>query len=227
MKLIGSNSRPDGMRTGFVSGNTAWQIALDHLNIWDVTATPEYIGQIPFDGWAALSNYAQGQSAWITDSLDNFSYFDLSHPHSPRQLSSVTTSDGFAPMDIAKAGNELTLLEWGWGYGLNVSSGSNFTSFKKLDIPFTRAMASRVFEEITTSGTRGYMMSRGSGLVIAGLSDPLHPRELGQFPAEYFSRVAINGDYAYIGKSTNGGEIIAIDAKIPKAPQFVTSAMVD
>ncbi|HEY0179748.1 MAG TPA: hypothetical protein VGC30_08960, partial [Dokdonella sp.] len=63
-----------------------------------------------------------------------------------------------------------------------------------------------------------YLTAWGYGLIVADLSDPLHPAETGRLPYAYASAAAASGGFVYLGTATNGGIVQVVDVSDPAHP---------
>ncbi len=75
------------------------------------------------------------------------------------------------------------------------------------------------FEDVVVAGNVAYVADWSFGLRIFDVSDPAAPTVLAAMPtAGYPSSVALNGEFLYLGESTNGGMLRVIDVSDPTQP---------
>ncbi|HEX6832022.1 MAG TPA: hypothetical protein VF132_00700, partial [Rudaea sp.] len=70
-------------------------------------------------------------------------------------------------------------------------------------------------------GGRAYLASWGFGVIIADLSDPAHPSELGRFEFPFVGTIQARGNRVYAGSGTNGGIFAILDVSDPADPQLL------
>lgn len=79
-------------------------------------------------------------------------------------------------------------------------------------------------EAVAIQGSLAYLADWGSGLHVIDISDPSAPESIG-FVATggYASSVAVSGNYAYVGESTDGGSLRIVDVSDATKPSVVGS----
>jgi hypothetical protein len=98
--------------------------------------------------------------------------------------------------------------------GLRVA-GPGLASVGRLDPPIFQG----AFEDVAVEGNLGLLAAWGSGLLTVDLTDPAAPSQLGLLPFPFATAVAVQGSFAYLVSSTNGGVFAVVDLTDPANPQ--------
>jgi len=91
------------------------------------------------------------------------------------------------------------------GYGLGVLDSTTLAAQARYDADLPADLAARDMEDISVDGGRAYLAAWGYGVLIADLTDPLHPTELGRFEFPFASAIEAHGNRVYVASTTNGG----------------------
>ena len=215
--LLGSIDTPPAT-DGFLSGDHAYSLGFAGIDIWDIAdpSAPVAAGHsnIPTLGASSVTPLADG--ALVLTSTDRFLRLDVSAPTAPALVSETAPDGGVVTTDVALVEGKAVLLAE--NYGLGIADARTLTPLARFDASLPEQLNRRDFEQFAVDGGRAYLVAWGYGLVIADLTDPLHPVELGKIEYDYPSAVAASGDYAYIGTVTNGGVVQVVDVSDPAAP---------
>jgi hypothetical protein len=79
------------------------------------------------------------------------------------------------------------------------------------------------YEDVDVQSGVGYLASWGYGLLIYDLTDPSQPAPLGDVELGAASAVDVEGDWAYLVKSSGGGLFAVADVSDPTQPVIVQS----
>ena len=217
--VLGSIDTPPAT-DGFLSGDHAYSLGFDGIDIIDISdpmmpgiAAHSAISTLGTDSVSALD-----QGALVLTSTDRFLRLDVSTPATPAVVSDVMPHGGTVTTDIALVNGKAVLLAENYGFG--IADATTLAPLARFDASLPEQLNQRAFEQFAVDGDRAYLAGWGYGLVIADLSDPLHPQELGKIAYGYPTSVAASGDFAYLGTVTNGGVVQVVDVADPAAPQL-------
>lgn len=215
---------------GFLSGDYAYSLGFAGIDIYDISdrTTPVLSGHSTIPTLATDSVTALEQGALLLTSTDRYTRLDVSAPTAPVVVSEVSPPGGAVATDAALVGGKVVLLQE--NYGLGIADAATLEPLARFDADLPEVLNQRDFEQFAVDGDRAYLTAWGYGLIIADLSDPLHPVELGRLPYDYASAAAASGDFAYIGTTTNGGFMQVVDVSDPTQPVargYVTMAGID
>jgi hypothetical protein len=214
------------MYDGFVVGDFAYSLGSPGIGVWDVASKIRHVGNAAFDdAFAAKETYAQGARVWVVGVTDRLTNIDVQQPTSPQLVSNVTTTASESARDAAVVRGKLVFLQE--TYGATVVRHDDFLPLARFDVSLPKDFQSRAFTDWSVNGPLVHMLSWGTGFVTVDFSNPLRPREIGRFAASHFSAISVAGRYAFLGKTTNGGEIASIDLSVPDRPVQIGSLAVD
>lgn len=204
---------------GLLLGSHAWGLGLDGIDVWNVTDPdqPAEAGHSTIDAFATDASVVLGTDALLATRADRFVRLDASLPATPAQRGEAQLPAGTAAYDVAVRGDTALLL--GNAYGLNVARSSDLDPRGRFETSLEPSLQSRAFEQLAVDGSRAYLTSWGSGLIVADISNPAQPQELGFWSYPFATAIAARGDRAYVGRSTNGGELVVLDVANPANPQ--------
>lgn len=204
---------------GLVLGTHAWSVGLDGLDIWNITNPdlPALIGHSTINTFATDATAVLGDDALLATRADRFVRLDATQPATPAVRGQTALPAGTAAYDIAVRGDTAWLL--GNAYGLNVARADDLAPVGRFETSLEPSLQGRAFEQLAVDGNRAYLTSWGSGLVIADLTDPAAPQQLGFWEYPFATAIAARGNRAWVGRSTNGGELVALDVSNPAQPQ--------
>lgn len=201
--------------TGLVLGDRAWSFGFDGLDIWDISNLdqPAAAGHADIDllGTEAVERGVGG--ALVLTSTDRQVVLDIADTDTPAVVSQATLKGGAAAKDIALIGDKAVLLQG--NYGLSTVDAATLEPLARFDADLPAQLNMRAFEALAIEGNRAYMVAWGYGLIVVDLTDPLAPVELGRFPFDTASEVAVLNGFVYVAQSTGGGSMIVLDATDP------------
>ncbi len=204
---------------GLVLGTHAWGVGLDGLDIWNIADPdqPAAVGHSTIDTFATDATAALDGDALLATRADRFVRLDATAPTTPTMRGEAQLPAGTAAYDIAVRGDTAFIL--GNAYGLNVARASDLAPIARFETSLEPSLQGRAFEQLAVDGNRAYLTSWGSGLVIADLSNPTQPQQIGFWEYPFATAIAARGNFAYVGRSTNGGELVVLDVTNPAQPQ--------
>ncbi len=208
----------DPATDGFVSGDHAYSLGFAGIDIHDIAdrSAPVTVGHSSLPTLGADSVTALEQGALLLTSTDRFTRIDVSDPLAPVALSTVAPLGGSVANDVAIVGDKAVILQE--NYGLGIADRVTLAPLARFDADLPEALNQRDFEQFAVDGNRAYLVAWGYGLVVADLSNPAQPAELGRLPYGFPSAVAASGDFAYLGTATNGGVMQVVDVSDPAHP---------
>ncbi len=205
---------------GFVSGDHAYSLGFAGIDIHDISdrMAPVTVGHSPIPTLGADSVTPLPAGALVLTSTDRFTRLDVSNPLQPVAVGTATPVGGAVANDVAIVGGKAVILQE--NYGLGIADRSTLAPLARFDADLPEMLNQRDFEQFAVEGNRAYLVAWGYGLVIADLSDPLHPVELAKLPYGYPSAVAAGGNFIYLGTATNGGVMQVVDVSDAANPVF-------
>lgn len=203
---------------GFVSGDHAYSLGFAGIDIHDISdpMAPAAVGHSTLPTLGADSVTALEQGALLLTSTDRFTRIDVSNPLEPVAVSTATPVGGAVANDIAIVGDKAVILQE--NYGLGIADRRTLEPLGRFDVDLPEALNQRAIEQFAVDGDRAYLVAWGYGLIVADLSDPVQPIELGRLPYGFPSAVAASDDFAYLGTATNGGVLQVVDVSDPTHP---------
>ncbi|WP_313915840.1 hypothetical protein [Tahibacter sp.] len=204
---------------GLVLGSHAWSLGLDGIDVWAI-GDPDKIfpaGHAAIDTFATDATAVLDADALLATRADRFVRLDASQPATPALRGEALLPGGTAAYDITVRGDHALIL--GNAYGLNVARASDLAPLARFETSLEASLQGRAFEQLAVDGDRAYLTSWGSGLVIADLSNPAQPQQIGFWEYPFATAIAARGNLAYVGRSTNGGELVVLDVTNPAQPQ--------
>lgn len=224
--LWGSAGPDEALFNGFVAGDKAYGFGASGVSVWSLRVPVRRVGRADFaNAFAAETTTVHGQLGWVATTTDQLALFDTGKAASPRLASVVDTPGGADVRDAALIDRSLVLLQN--GYGLSAADDADLTPTGRFDADLPKAKQARAFEDMAVDGRRAYLAAWGYGLIIADLSNPSAPRELGRLPAEFSSAIAGKGRQVYLGTATNGGSVTSVDVSNPARPVVRNAVAVD
>ncbi|TDR48385.1 hypothetical protein DFR29_1013 [Tahibacter aquaticus] len=204
---------------GLLLGDHAWGVGLDGLDVWNVANPdqPAQAGHFTIGTFATDATAVLGEDALLATRADRFVRLDATLPTTPTQRSESQLPAGTAAYDLSVRGD--TALVLGNAYGLNIAKAGDLAPLGRYETSLEPSLQGRAFEQLALDGNRAYLTSWGSGLVIADIANPRQPQELGFWPYGFATAVVARGNFAYVGRSTNGGELVVVDVSNPAQPQ--------
>jgi hypothetical protein len=224
--LWGSAAPGEALFNGFIAGDKAYGFGASGVSVWSLRLPVRRVGRADFaNAFAAETTAVQGQFGWVATTTDQLALFDTGKTASPRLASVVDTLGGADVMDAALIDRSLVLLQN--VYGLSAANDDDLTPTGRFDADLPKAKQARAFEDMAVDGRRAYLAAWGYGLIVADLSNPSTPRELGRLPAEFSSAIAGKGRHVYLGTATNGGSVTSVDVSNPARPVVRDSVPLD
>lgn len=222
--LWGSAAPGEALFNGFVAGDKAYGFGASGVSAWSLRLPVRQVGRADFaNAFAAETTAVQGQYGWVATTTDQLALFDTGR--TVRLASVVDTLGGADVRDAAVIDRSLVLLQN--VYGLSAANDGDLTPTGRFDADLPKAKQARAFEDMTVDGRRAYLAAWGYGLIIADLSNPSAPRELGRLPAEFSSAIAGKGRHVYLGTATNGGSVTSVDVSNPARPVVRDAVLLD
>lgn len=208
---------------GLVLGSHAWSMGLEGIDVWNITNpdAPAEAGHSNIDSFATIATKVLGDDAFIATMADRILRLDATQPATPTLRGEALLPGGAMTYDIAIRGD--TALMLASAYGLGVAERADLAPIGRMVAGLEASIQGRAFEQLAVDGNRAYMTSWGSGLVIADISNPRAPVQSGYWEYPFATAIAAAGNYAYVGRSTNGGELVVLDVTDPAQPQPLAS----
>jgi hypothetical protein len=144
---------------------------------------------------------------------DHLRFFSAAAPSAPTLLATRSPAGGADARDIAFLPGHAVIAQN--AYGLSVHAPDDLAPLARFDASLEPALQARAFEAMDVENNRAYLAAWGYGVVIADLTDPLDPVELGKYEFAFASAIDAVGSIVYAGKSTDGGELRILDASNP------------
>ncbi|NCT68169.1 MAG: hypothetical protein GXC76_11105 [Rhodanobacteraceae bacterium] len=204
---------------GAVVGTHAYGLGMDGIDVWTLANpdAPAFVAHSTIDAFATDEAVPFGNAGLLAFSrADRLLHVDVGTPAQPLLRSDTTLRGGLSPRDVLMRGDKALFLEE--VYGLNVANPASLEPIGRFDANLPLMLQQRDFEQMAVDGNRAYLAAWGMGLMIVDITDPLNAHELGRFEYDYAGAVAANGNYAYIGRATNGGEMVTLDVSDPSKP---------
>lgn len=199
-------------------GSHAWSVGLQGLDIWNIADpdAPAAAGHADIDTFATDATAVAGSDALLATRADRLVRLDASQPTAPLLRGQAQLPAGTAGYDLAVRDDKVLIL--GNAYGLNVAARNDLAPLARFETSLDASLQGRAFEQLALDGNRAYLSSWGSGLIIADIANPLQPTQIGYWEYPFATGVAARGNFAYVGRSTNGGELVVVDVGNPAAP---------
>lgn len=211
---------PIDVATGAIrNGNTLYLVGDSGIQVWDFSTPAAPVLQRT----VAMPTFAPDQTALtpfgplVLTHTDRGVLLGTADPENP-----ILAAQFMLPFGVAAhaAGFDATHAYFAEeGYGLATADATTFAPVGRYDADLPAALAARDMEDISVDGGRAYLAAWGYGVLIASLSDPLHPVELGRFEFPFASAIEAHGDRVYVASTTNGGIFKILDVSNPAVPQ--------
>jgi hypothetical protein len=154
-------------------------------------------------------------------STDRFVLLDTSNPAEPTVAGTAVMPASVDAYDAALVGDTVLFVQQ--NYGLALADASTLEVFARHEFDLPATLQDRVFNDVQVDGDLAYLAAWGFGLIIADVSDPRAPAEVGRLPAGFAHTVAVADGRAYLAKNTNGPELGIADISDPANPAFLAS----
>jgi hypothetical protein len=214
----------DGVSTffhGAVQGSYAYGLGGRKLEIYDIADldAPVPAGSLPIDTYLAHVSTWDGSDLMLTTRLDRILRLGFAVPTAPVLRNETLVAGGSNPFGVAFHGDKVYVL--GNDIGIQVADAQTLEPESLFETSLPPSPTARAFEDIVIDQDVAYLASWGSGLVLLDVSTPGAPEQLSHFFYEFASAVAVEGNTAYVGRTTNGGEVIAVDVSDPTNPTLL------
>jgi hypothetical protein len=146
----------------------------------------------------------------------------LADPGHPTLQSEIPIPGTSVPFDIAFQDGHALLLSN--NQGLQIADAATLEVQAAYELPLPARPIQRAYEQVVVADDIAFVASWGSGLMMLDLTAPQAPQPLGLFPYEFAAGLAVDGNVAYVGRVTNGGEVIAVDVSDPSDPHLLGAA---
>lgn len=210
----------DASRDGFIAGNHVYGLGFVGIDIHDITdpTAPTFAAHSDIFTLGAASVTPVEDGALVLTSTDRFTWLDVTDPLAPVEKSVAQPRGGGVPDDIAIVGDTALILQE--DYGLAIADAATLEPRGRFEVSLPQQLNQRSIESMAVDGDRAYLAAWGSGLVTVDISNPARPSEISVLPYMYLSAIAAQGDYVYLGTSTNGGYLQVVDVSDPANPQL-------
>ena len=203
---------------GLVHGSMAYSFGLDGLDAWNLS-TPAALapaGHFAIDTFAADAATMRGDDALLLTRADRFTVVDASLPTAPALRGHAPLVGGIEAKDIAVVGDKALIVQA--NYGVTTVDRASLAPLARFEVDVPQSLQGRVYEQIATAGSRAYLTSWGYGVFVLDIANPLAVQELSRIEMPFATAIAAQGNFAYVGTSTNGGILSVIDVSAPSAP---------
>lgn len=209
----------DPVSTGLVLGNHAYALGGDGIGLWSIAdpATPQLLGQSPLDSFATDVAMPYAGGGYFATRSDRLVLIDTSAPLLPTVTSERQLPGSADPYDLAVVGDTALILAG--AYGLHIADAATLAPLGRFELDLPASVQARAFEQIAVAGDRAYLSSWGYGLFVVDIGNPRAPFEISRLPYEFATAVDAEGDFAYVGRSTSGGEVTIVDVTDPEQPK--------
>ncbi|HJU40768.1 MAG TPA: hypothetical protein VJ724_14455 [Tahibacter sp.] len=207
---------------GVLIGNHAWGVGgFDGVEVFDVADldAPAHVGTVAIDTFSTDVTATAGSEGWLATRDDRLIRVDGTNAAQPALAGSALLAGGTSAYDVAFKDDAVYFL--GNAFGLQVAEPGTYAPLGRYVTSLEQSLQGRAFEQVAVDGNRAYLTSWGSGLLIADVTNARAPTELGYFEFPFATSIAANGNYAYVGTSTNGGILAVLDVSNPATPTVV------
>jgi hypothetical protein len=202
-------------------GNALYVGTDQGLLVYDISniSSPQQVGSLNQPTFALA---IAGKTLFAATTTNQLLAYDISNATSPNQIFSGTLP---APANfIRTAGNLLLVPDSTAGLLIYDVSHPNAPSVLAQWNPSVAVI------DVTVSGSQAFLAT-DAGLIVADLSNPAQPVQIGQgkFPAflqgnpnMYGTAVAVQDGIAYLGTSNSGAMLFGYDVRTATAPRLVS-----
>ncbi|MBB5207781.1 LVIVD repeat-containing protein [Chiayiivirga flava] len=203
---------------GTATATHAFGLGNARLDVFDITDPDTVVpgGQFPIDTYLAEGTAFDGSDLLVATRVDRLLRIDAADPDALAQRSTSILAGGSVPYDIGFNAGHAYIL--GNDFGIQVADAATLEPQALVEPDIEQVPMSRAYEELLVDGDRTYLASWGSGVVILDSSDPAAPVQIGFVEAFAATSMAVRGDVLFLGTSTNGGLLAAIDVSDAGAP---------
>jgi hypothetical protein len=204
--------------TGVVLGNYAYGLGGSGVDIWNIANpnAPAAAGHVAIDTFVTDVAVPYQTGALLLTRTDRIVQLDAKTALQPKVVSTSLIAGGAAAVDLAVVGDKALLLQE--LYGISIADPETLAPQGQFEVALPEVPYLRAFQQMAVDGSRAYLTAWGTGLIVADVSDPSHPTELGRFPYPGATAIDAANGYAYLGRTTNGGEFVVVDVSDPAHP---------
>ncbi len=209
--------------TGIVNASHAYGIGFEGLDVWDITDpdAPALIDNLDIDTFLAATTETVNGGALMLTNTDRFVFLDTTNPAAPAVAGSASMTGSVDAYDAALVGDTVLFLQQNYGFAIADAATLEIVGRHEFDLP--ASPQDRVFNDMRVDGNTAYLAAWGFGLMLADVSNPRAPTELGRLQAFFAHTVDVADGLAYIANNTNGPEFGIVDVSNPANPAFVAS----
>lgn len=203
---------------GALVGDHAWSFGFDGLDVWDISDldNPVAAGHADIDLLGASAVARVGERPLVVTRTDRIVSLDASDPSRPDVAGTAMLPGGAETKDIAILDEVAIVLQE--GYGFSIVDADTLEPLGRFDADLPPQLNMRAFEDFYVDGDRVYLAAWGYGVLIVDISDVMNPVEVGRYSYGAAGEITARGDFVYVAKSTNGGELQVIDVRDPSQP---------
>jgi len=214
-----SNTPIDQATHAMRLGDTLYLVGASGIQVWDFSnpVSPMYQRTVEAPTLAPDQAAVTPFGPLVLTHTDRGILLGTSDPSQPTLAAEFTLPVGVSAHAAAFAGDRVYFAEE--AYGIGVADIGTLAPRGRYDADLPPYLAARAMEDISLDGGRAYVASWGYGVLIADLSDPDAPTEIGRFEFPFASAIEAHGDRVYVASTTNGGIFRVLDVSNPAAPQ--------
>jgi hypothetical protein len=200
------------------SGDTLYLVGASGIQVWDFStpASPSLLRTVPMDAFLPDQVADAPFGPVVLTHTDRGLVLDVADPANPALASEFALPFGVAVHAADSDATNVYFAEEAYGLASATQADFSIVGRYDADLPFDPAV--RDMEDISVDGGRAYVAAWGYGVLIADLSDPSQPHELGRFEFPFASTIEAHGDRVYVASTTNGGIFRILDVSDPTAP---------
>jgi len=209
--------------TGVFNATNAYGLGFEGLDVWDITDpdSPTLLNNLDIDTFFASATATVTGGALMLTNTDRFVFLDTSAPATPAVAGSAVMAGSVDAYDAALVGDTVLFLQQNYGLAIADATTLDVVGRHEFDLP--ASPQDRVFNDMQVDGNVAYLAAWGFGLILADITDPRAPMEVGRLQAFFAHTVAVADGVAYVAKNTNGPEFGIVDVSDPTTPAFVSS----
>jgi hypothetical protein len=209
--------------TGIVNATHAYGLGFEGLDVWNIANpdNPTLVSHRDIDTFLAGATATVDGGALMLTNTDRFVFLDAMDPAAPVEAGSAVMAASVDAYDAALVGDTVLFLQQNYGLAIADAVTLEVVGRHAFDLP--ESPQDRVFNDMQVEGNVAYLAAWGFGLILADVSDPRAPAEIGRLAASFAHTVAVADGRAYIAKNTNGPEFAIIDVSDTGNPAFVSS----
>ena len=205
------------------AGDVLYLVGASGIQVWDfaLPSAPTLQRTVAMDAFAPDQVLDAPFGPVVLTHLDHGLVLGVDDPLNPTLASSFTLPVGVSVHATAFDADHVYFAEE--GYGLGVADATTLAPIGRYDADLPADLAARDMEDISVDDGRAYLAAWGYGVLIADLTDPSAPVELGRFAFPFASTIEAHGDYVYVASTTNGGIFKILDVSNPATPEELGS----